>query len=95
MLTNPNYSRIFRIFPEIHIKTGILSLDGVGNEGTYFVLPLEVWNICSFQIFGIPPILRVVSKITNNSCELLTVSSLSILGQIINAMNFIVKPKKN
>lgn len=41
-----------------------------------------------------PPILNVLSKITDNSCELLTTGSLGILRQIRNTVNFIFKPKK-
>lgn len=62
MLTNPKYSCIFRILPDIGIKMATLSFGGVGSEGTYFVLPLEIWNICSFQVFWTPPYLPCLIK---------------------------------
>lgn len=51
-----------------------LSFDEAGSESTYFVLPRKFGIFARSKFSGIPPILHVLSKITDNSCEFLTVS---------------------
>lgn len=64
-------SCIFRIFPGIDIKLDTLSFGGVGI-GVHILFFLQKFGIFAHSKFsGNPPIFRVLSKITDNHCEIL------------------------
>jgi hypothetical protein len=46
---------IFRIFLGIDIELATLSSCRMEKWSTYFVLPLEIWRISSFQVPGTTP----------------------------------------